>query len=257
MPAAIPIALVASAAIASNASSKAAKSQTNAANQAGERSDRQFDISRQDQLAQLAQQREDSKPYREAGYTSLAELMKGTAEGGDFNREFGADDFKADPGYAFRVAEGEAGLNRTLAANGSQYSGAALKALERFRSGTAAQEYGAAFDRFNTNKTTRFNRLASLANVGQTSNQQQSAAGQRTYENIANLGASNVARQGQYLQDAAEARASGYVGTANAIGSGIRGLANSYQQSQYGNSPPPSVGEQYVPDDSYYASGSY
>lgn len=246
MPAAIPIAMVAAAAIASNASSKASKAQAQAARDAQAGSDRQFDISRQDQLAQLAQQREDSKPYREAGYTSLAELMKGTAPGGEFNREFGAADFQQDPGYQFRLSEGEAGINRSAAANGSQYSGAALKALERFRSGLASQEYGQAFDRFNTNKTTRYNRLASLANVGQTSNQAQSAAGQSVYNNIAALGNANSARNGQYLQDAAEARASGYVANSNLAGSLIKGLANRYPTGSGGeNTPPPDYSTSY------------
>lgn len=262
MPAAIPIAMVAAAAISSNASSKASKAQAAASRDAQAGSDRQFDISRQDQLAQLAQQREDSAPYRAAGTESLRKLMEGTAAGGEFQQEYQRKGFTEDPGYQFRLQEGEAGIQRQAAANGSKYSGAVLKALSRFNSGLASQEYGA-FDArennaqslFEGSKTNRFNRLSSLAGIGQTANATIGAAGQAVNSNIAALGNANSARQGQYMQDAAESRASGYVANANAAGGLIKGLAGYYGSQQ--TPPPPSVGSQYVPDDSYYASGNY
>lgn len=214
----------------------ASSAQSKSAAAAGERSDRQFDISRDDQLKQLAQQREDSAPYRDAGYKSLAQLMAGTAPGGEFAQEYKRNPFEADPGYAFRLSEGEAGINRQAAANGSKYSGAALKALSRFNSGLASQEYGAydarenqAQQLFEGSKTNRFNRLASLAQTGQTANQALANNGQQVNSNIAQLGNANSARQGQYLQDAGEATASGYVATGKALNSGINNLYNIYK----------------------------
>ncbi len=262
MPAAVPIAMVAAAAISSNASSKASKAQASASREASATSDRQFDISRQDQLAQLAQQREDTKDYREAGTASLKQLMAGTAPGGEFQQEYQRGEFEADPGYQFRLEEGQRGIDNQARANGSKYSGSVLKALSRFNSGLASQEYGA-FDArqnnaqslFEGSKTNRFNRLSSLAGIGQTANTTIGAAGQTVNSNIAALGNANSTRQGQYLQDAAESRASGYVANSNAAGGLIQGLANHYGSSQ--TPPPPSVGSQYVPDDSYYASGNY
>lgn len=250
MPAAIPIAMVAAAAIASNASSKASKAQAASAREAAASGNRQFDISRQDQLAQLAQQREDQAPYRKAGTDSLAALMAGQAPGGEFGQQYQRGAFETDPGYQFRLSEGERGIQNQARAGGGMYSGATLKALSRFNSGLASQEYGAWDARQNTAqsqfegvKTNKFNRLATLAGVGQTANNTLGAAGQAVNANIAALGGANAARQAGYLQDAAEARAAGYVGQANALGQGIKGLGEYYQQqqamNQSGYTPPP------------------
>lgn len=222
-------------AVSAYSANKTSKTQQAAAQNAGERSDTQFDTSRADQLAQLAQQREDSAPYRAAGTSSLAQLMAGTAPGGQFDQQYQRTPFEADPGYAFRLSEGNAGINRAAAANGSQYSGAVLKALSRFNSGLASQEYGAYDQRQNTaqqlfegEKVNRFNRLSSLAGIGQTANQALNTAGQQVNSTIAQLGNANENRMGQYMTDAAEARASGYVGVGNAINKGLKNLYGAY-----------------------------
>lgn len=211
---------------------KASKTQERAARDAGERSDRQFDISRQDQLALLAQQREDQAPYRQAGTNSLARIMAGTADGGEFSQKFSLRTFEQDPGYAFRQSEGERAIGRAAAASGNSYSGATLKALARFNSGLADQEFSDAYGRFEGEKTSKFNRLASLAGIGQTATNATQQAGTNAYGNIGAWGNANAANVGRLMQDAGEARASGYVATSNAIGQGIKGLANAYQMSQ-------------------------
>lgn len=223
-------------AVSAYSANKTSKAQKNAAANAGERSDYQFDTAREDQLAQLAQQREDSAPYREAGTKSLAQLMAGTAEGGEFNQDYKRGSFAVDPGAAFRLSQGEAGINRAAAANGSQYSGAALRALARFNSDQASQEYNNWNNRenqaeqlFEGRKANTYNRLSNLAGLGQASNQALANNGQAVTSNIAQLGNANEARVGNYMQDAAEARASGYAATGNAINSGINNLHNVYK----------------------------
>lgn len=227
MPAAIPIAAaVAGAAVSGAASRSAAKTQANAARESAQITADQARSDREMQLALYQQQRADQTPYREAGYRTLAQIMSGVQSGGDFDRRFSLSDFQQDPGFQFRQQEGEKALQRAAAATGSAYSGAALKALARFNSGLASQEYGDAYNRFNTDQSQRFNRLASVAGIGQTALGQTQSAGTSAYGNIASLGANAAAAQGRSLQDAAEARASGYVGVGNAIGSGIRNLYN-------------------------------
>lgn len=213
-------------AVSAYSANKSSKAQSGAASAAGERSDRQFDLSRQDQLAQLAQQREDSAPYREAGTQSLKQLMSGTAPGGEFDKKFSMQDYEADPGYQFRQSEGEAGIQRQAAAGGTRYSGAVLKALARFNSGLASQEYGAAYSRYNNDQTMKFNRLSGLAGTGQTATQALNTSGQQVNASIAQLGNANETRVGNNLTDAAEARASGYVATGNALSTGIKNLYN-------------------------------
>ncbi len=217
-------AVLGTAAVGAYSSHKAASAQSDASQAGIAQSDRQFDISRQDQLDQLAQQRTDSQPYRDAGTQSLKQLMAGTAPGGEFSKPFSMADYTEDPGYQFRLQEGEAGIQRQAAANGSRYSGAVLKALSRFDSGQASQEYGAAYSRYNNDQTTKFNRLSGLAGTGQTTTQALSTAGQQVNSNIAQLGNANSTRVGGYAQDAAEATASGYVGVGNAVNSGIKNL---------------------------------
>jgi len=192
--------------ISSSASKSAANTQASAA-------DRAADLSYQ----QYLQTREDQAPWRNAGTTALSSLTGGLAAGGEFTKSFTMDDYQADPGYGFRLAEGQKGINAAATARGSRYSGATLKALARFNSDQASQEYGKAYDRYNNDVTTRFNRLASVAGVGQTATNATSAAGQ-TY----------ASQAGDAIQSAGTARASGYVGTANAINGAVGQIGNYY-----------------------------
>lgn len=218
--------------IASSGAKSAAKTQAQASGQATAVQDRQYQQTRADQLKQYDQVRADQAPYRKAGTASLAQLSRGVAPGGEYARSFGMADFNADPGYQFRIRQGEQGIGRAAAARGGQYSGATLKALARFNQDSASQEYGNAYSRFNTDRTTKFNRNATIAGVGQTANTAVGNAGNTAYSNIASAGQNNANQIGQNLQNAGEARASGYVDTANAIGSGIKQVYDSYAQNQ-------------------------
>lgn len=254
MPAAAVVAAaVVSAAASSNAASKQAKAARQSSQTAAEAQDRateaqqqQYEQTRRDQLAQLAQQRADQAPYREAGYGALSQLAGGSAAGGDFNRNFNMTDFRSDPGALFRQSQGEQAINRAATASGARYSGATLKALQRFNSDLASQEFGNAYNRYQNDVSSRYNRLASLAGIGQTANNQTQQAGQNAYGTIANAGqnaANNIGNFamsgantiGNNLQNAAAARASGYVGAANIFGNAAGQLANNYQQQQYLN----------------------
>jgi hypothetical protein len=215
-----------------DAAQSAADTQADAAGQATAASERQYQQTRADQLRQYEQVRADQAPYRQAATPSLARMAAGTAPGGEYARSFGIADYQADPGYQFRLQQGEQGINRAASARGGQYSGATLKALANFNSGLASQEYGAAYSRFNTDRTSKFNREASLAGVGQTANTAVGNAGTSAYSTIAQAGQNNANQTGQNLQNAGEARASGYVGSSNAIGSGIKQAYDSYQQNQ-------------------------
>lgn len=111
--------------------------------------------------------------------------------------------FTQSPGYLFRLQEGNKAIERSAAARGGLYSGATMKALDRYSQGVASDEFGA-----------YVNRLQSLAGVGQSATGSTAAAGQ----NYAN-GASQAAQQ------AGAARASSYANTGNAINSAVSGAA--------------------------------
>lgn len=142
------------------------------------------------------------------------------------------------PGYQFRLREGEKGLERNAAARGMTLSGQTLKALERFRQDYASnefeREYGrqaSEFDRrYNISeqqRAGRFNRFATLADLGQVSAGNLQSAGQNFGSNAANITLGTAGNVGQSLQSAANARASGYVGRSNALTGGLSGGASS------------------------------
>lgn len=141
--------------------------------------------------------------------------MKADPDYGSLLRDFGLEDFTKDPGYDFRLSEGEKGINRSLAARGGLFSGAAGKALSRYNQDFASNEYGNAYNRYNTNQGNKFNRLASLAGIGQSATNQVQQAGQNAANNIS----SNMIGSGN-------AQASGIMGIGNAISGGL----NNYMQ---------------------------
>ena len=201
-------ATIGSALLGSRSASKAADVQASAADRAAELQREQFD-----------RQVELQAPFRNAGVRALPEL-----EAASRYTPFGMSQFQADPGYAFRLSEGQKQLDRQAAIRGGQISGGALKAAARYGQEMGSQEYNNAFNRYQTERGARLNPLQSLVGVGQTSVNQLGAAGQNYANNAGNL-----------TTDAAGARASGYMGVANAIGGGLNQYAN-YQQDQQLNS---------------------
>lgn len=107
-------------------------------------------------------------PYAAAGADAAATLRAGLAEGGDFNKTPTLADLQMDPGYAFRVQEGQKALERSRAASGTYGSGALLKDLTNYSQGAASQEYQNAFDRYQQSTQSRYARLFGEQGVGLT-----------------------------------------------------------------------------------------
>jgi len=193
-----------------------------------------------DQKAMFDKQVELQAPFREAGLTSQNRLLQylglsgapGDAGYGKYAGDFSMSDFTADPGYAFRLAEGNKALDRTAAARGGLLSGGAMKAAQRYGQDMGSQEYMNAFNRYQTNRSNQLNPLQSLMGAGQTgANTLTQAAGQ--------LG-SNL---GENAIGAGNARASGYVGQANALTGALNQGVNNYMGMQYINRmPQPTAG---------------
>ena len=220
----IAAATVASAAIGASASRSAAGAQASAADRAAELQREQFE-----------RQVELQAPFREAGVRALPEL-----EAASRYTPFGMKQFTADPGYGFRLSEGQKALDRQAAARGGLISGGALKAAQRYGQEMGSQEYTNAFNRYQTERQARLNPLQSLAGVGQTSVNQLGQAGQTMASNVGEAG-----------MQAANARASGYMGGANALSSALGTGSNLYMQSQFMNRMYP----QQTPAYSYGAFG--
>lgn len=220
----IATAVVGSAVIGAYASNKAGKAQAQAA---GEASDAQLQAQRESNTLQKEmydQNRADMEPWRNAGMGSLSQLVTGLKPGGEFNRNFGMSDFQADPGYAFRQAEGQKSIDNSAAARGSSLSGATLKALTRFGQDTASGEYQNSYNRWNNDVSNRFNRISGVAGTGQQATQQIGSMGQQTAGNIAQGNMNTANNVAGNTIGAGNARASGYVGMSNAV----TGAANNY-----------------------------
>ena len=201
----VATAVIGSTAVGLYSANKAAKTQAGAAAQAADVQQQQFEQTRADQA-----------PYREAGYNALAELQR-TAGNVPSAFKFGAGDYQADPGYAFRLSEGQKALDRQAAARGGLISGGALKAATRFGQDMGSQEYQSAYNRaltgYNTDvarENQLYNRQAGLAGIGQTATNLVGTAGQNYATNVGNL-----------MTGAGAAQAAGQVGAANALTGGL------------------------------------
>ena len=202
----------------SKAAGKAADVQAGAADRAAALQQQQFD-----------KQVELQEPWRQAGMTALNALTPLATN----YTPFGMDRFQQDPGYAFRLSEGQKALERSAAARAGLQSGSALKAAARFGQDYGSQEYQNAFNRYQVERQARLGPLQSLAGVGQTTAAQLGQAGQQMASNV-----------GEMMTSGAAARASGYVGGANALSSALGQGLNYYQGNQMLNRMLP---QQYAP----------
>jgi hypothetical protein len=118
----------------------------------------------------------------------------------------------------FGLQEGQKALDRSAASKGRLFSGATIKDSINYNSGAASQEFGNAYNRYQTNRATKYNQLASLAGMGQVSANTIAGA----TNNLANNNSSNIMNA---AGQEANARASAYSSWAN----GITGAANAGQ----------------------------
>lgn len=203
----LPAAIIGSALLGSRSASQAASAQSDAAAQAAQLQREQFE-----------RQVELQKPFREAGVRALGKL-----EGASEYTPFGMQQFQQDPGYAFRLKEGQRALDQQAAARGGLISGNALRAAQRYGQEMGSQEYQNAFNRYQLERQAKLGPLQTLAGVGQTSAQTLGAAGQQY-----------ATGAGEALGAGAQARASGYMGQANVLAGGLNQYLN-YQNQQQRN----------------------
>ncbi len=223
-------ATVVSTAVSANSASKARKAQEQAAREANQTARDGQESAQEFQQRQADQARADNEPWRLVGANKLAELNTRTAQGGDLMRSFTTSDFKADPGYAFRQAEGMKGMTNSAAARGGLLSGAALKAASQYNQDFASNEFGNASNRFVTNQTNQFNRLASLANVGQVAANQNGNNAMQLGGSVANGMMNTAGMVGNNLLGAGNARASGYLAQGNALVGGLNQGVSAWNQ---------------------------
>jgi hypothetical protein len=179
-------------------------------------------------------------PYRGAGYNALNQIGGmlpgqytqydasgkpiGQATGtGYLTQQYGPEQFQKDidPGYAFRLQQGQMANQRASNLAGGLIGGNALQGMQDYTQGMASQEYGNAFNRFQTQRGNIYNTLAGIAGIGQTAQSQANQMAQNT-----------ATAQGQLGVGSAAAQAAGRVGQATGYGNAATGLGNAYLLSQ-------------------------
>jgi hypothetical protein len=207
------------------------------------------------QRQMFATQQANLEPFRASGVQAQNRLMSLLGLGGDAGaegygslaRDFGMQDFQADPGYGFRMSEGLKALERSAAGRGGAASGSAMKGITRFGQDLASQEYQNAYARYMANRQAKLAPLQNLMGMGANAAAGlSSAAGQ-----FGQVG-------GQSYGDIGNAQAAGIMGPVNALAGGIGGAVNAYQFNQmmdrmypqntstsiYPSSPLPGLGAQ-------------
>ncbi len=186
------VATVGSALIAGNAAKKAAKKQAKAA-----------EAAQQTQLEMYRATREDLSPYRDLG----SGASKGISDLFGFN-DSGAFDtadweaYKKTPYYTVPFQEGMKAIDNSAAARGDLLSSGHLKKITNYAGNYASKQFGSFMDR-----------LYQLAGLGQNAAARTGQAALTTGQGVA----SSQLAEG-------EAAASGTVGAANALTSGINSL---------------------------------
>ena len=173
------------------------------------------------------------EPFRQVGVNALAQYPTAAAPS---YTPFGMPQFKTDPGYNFRLAEGLKALERSASARGLLQSGGTLKGIQQYGQNIASDEYQNAFNRYLLEQTKmREERLAPLEyqiGLGQAAASGQAAnvgttAGQTS---ALTLGLGELAAQRGNVQ------AAQYMGGAGAIGNALSSIGTGIG-SYYANEP--------------------
>jgi len=197
-------ATVASSLLGANAASSAASKQSAAADRAAQLQQQQYE-----------QIRADQAPFREAGVNALGKLQ----DLADYT-PFSMNAFTQDPGYGFRLKQGQKALDASAAARGGLISGNALKAATAFGQDMGSQEYQNAFNRYQTERQATLAPYMTLAGFGTGANAANAQAGQNYATNAGNM-----------ITGGAAAQAAGGVGAANAV----TGAVSQYLNYNQGN----------------------
>jgi hypothetical protein len=213
--------------ISSNANRSAA---SQAADTAAQASDRSAAL----QYQMFQEQNALQAPWREAGVNALGQMRQQYA---NMPAAFtGQVNLGEDPGYAFRLSEGQKALDRQAAMRGGLISGSALKAAQRYGQEMGSQEYGNAYQRALTNynasvnrENLGYNRLASMSGTGQTTAGNLATQAGNYGANVGSIYQQQGINQGNALLAGTRAQTSMYGDIANLAGRYLAQPTNAYK----------------------------
>lgn len=268
----MPAAWVAGAAavIGAGASIYSANKQSDAAKNASDTQASAGKYATDAQINQFNTINDQQAPWRQAGATAVNGLNNLTEYHGldnDVDPHFASNDFSFTnkdlknnlaPNYDFMLQQGLGAVQNQGSVSGGLVSGNALKGINDYAQNYAQNGYQNAFanalasntqnynqqfqnhqqsfNNVNTNQSNIFNRLASIAGLGQTANGQSAVAGTQIAGNIGNIATTTAGNIGSAQLYGGAAQAAGTNGAANAISNGLNNAAGWYM------SQPPAYG---------------
>src|SRR6266478_2472919 len=197
----------------SNAANDAANVGVKGAQQAQQLEKTNQDAANQFQQGVWSGTQTAEQPYQALGSTSannLADLLK---------RGFQAptlEEARNTPGYQFQLEQGTNAINENAAATGNLMSGNTGVALQKYGQGLADTSYQQDYQRALDTYTANYQSLLGGTNAGLTSTGQLGTFGQEAATNTAHTDLTAAQQQATQINNAAAARASGYLGSASA-----------------------------------------
>ncbi len=252
--------ILGSALIGANAAGDAVDTQGDAANRATDAGLRQYEQTRADNAGYRA--RGNSAGDRLAMLLGLTAQEPGSTSMGPFDanhpdpalasnplygsltKQFTGADLANDPGFKFGLAQGNRAAENSASAKGGLYSGATLKALQRYGQDYGGTKFGEAFNRDRITKDALYNQLAGISGTGQLATNQVNQAGQ----NFANNASGNIIGAGN-------AQAANQIARGNILTGAVNQGLSMWQRSQAGGDYGGGYGEVYDPTG--YGIGGY
>jgi hypothetical protein len=206
-----------------NAAGKAANAEVKGAQDAQALEKQNQDAANAAQQTALGNVTAAQQPYQALGSTSANHLADLISKG--FTAPTLAD-AEATPGFQFRMKEGTEAINRDAAANGTLFTGNTGKALTEYGQNLAESTYNDDYSRALQTYMANVNPLLQGTQLGLSSTGQLTNANLDVAGNTANIDMNAGRDQAQQINNAAAARASGYLGKNQAYQSMIGGATS-------------------------------
>ena len=158
------------------------------------------------------------------------------------------------PGEQAQLQLGEQALDQSAAARGNLLTGGNEQAINSYAQNLASTNYqntynnayntyASNYNQYQNQQANEYNRLAGLSGTGQVTASNLGSLGQSAASGVSNNLLTSAAQQGQELNNAAAANASGIIGSANAWGGALTGATGNLSNlallsSLYGSQQP-------------------
>lgn len=175
----------------------------------------------------------DTNTANQAPYTAL-----GSSSAGRLNdllsKGFTAPtlaEAQTNPGYKFALESGTAALDKSAAARGNVFSGTAGTALEKFGQDLGTTNYQQVYNNAVNGYMTNYSTLLGGTNVGEGAVGEEGQLGQAAAQNTSGVDLTAANQQALQINNAAAARASGYLGKSAALNGMVDNMGNTVSKA--------------------------